>query len=424
MKQADVILVAAIIVLGLLLALVVILAARRIRTGTLHPILAGVLTYLGIIGRVLLALVLLFALAYLMGPFGIIAWFILIFTLTEGARKFRASRQYGLLWLLTVSAERSMPLVPAIEAFAKERCGLFSRRAKRLAAMLNEGVSLPDALDRCPGLLPRYAVPMIRVGHETGTLAPALRQASTAYNLHEPVWMAINGRIAYLFLLPVLGLGILTFIMMQIVPAFQKIFADFDTSLPLMTVALIGVTNLFFQFGFLLLPLYLLALLLMVHILMRYFGLIDTDLPGVTRITRRFDSANILDTLAVVAGQQRSLSEGIAALASCYPKKNIRQRLLQATADIEMGRDWCESLLWHGLIRRPEAAILQSAQRVGNLAWALREMAESVRRRLIYRLQAITQVLFPPIVVLMGLVVMFIVVALFLPLISLISNLS
>ena len=110
--------------------------------------------------------------AALLGFVGIVGWVVLIFVLIEGSRKYRATQQHGLLWLLTVSAERDMPLIPAMEAFARERGGSFSRRAKRLAGMLKAGVPLPDALDRCPGLLPRYAAPTIRVGYETGTLGP------------------------------------------------------------------------------------------------------------------------------------------------------------------------------------------------------------------------------------------------------------
>ncbi len=91
---------------------------------------------------------------------------------------------------------------------------------------------------------------------------------------------------------------------------------------------------------------------------------------------------------------------------------------------MQAGGDWCESLRRRDLIRQPELAILQAAQRVGNLPWALHEMADSVRRRLAYRVQAIAQFLFPPIVICMGMIVMFIVVALFLPLIALIQRMA
>ena len=68
--------------------------------------------------------------------------------------------------------------------------------------------------------------------------------------------------------------------------------------------------------------------------------------------------------------------------------------------------------------------MLQAAQRASNLPWALAEMADGVRRRLSYRVLAAIQLLLPPIVILMGLVVMFIVVALFSPLIALIQRLA
>ena len=54
----------------------------------------------------------------------------------------------------------------------------------------------------------------------------------------------------------------------------------------------------------------------------------------------------------------------------------------------------------------------------------MREMADSNRRRLAYRLNALVQVAYPPVILCIGLMVMFIVVALFYPLITLIMRLS
>lgn len=365
-----------------------------------------------------------FGLVFLLGPIGLVAWVILVFVLIDGSKKYTASRQYGLLWLLTVAAERSMPLTPAIEAFSRERGDSFGRKARYLVTLLNAGVPLPTALERCPGLLPRYAIPTVRVGFDTGTLAQALRRATALREIHEPLWMALQGRLSYLLAVPFFGFITLTFIMLKLVPSFEKIFRDFGTPLPALTSVLINIANLTCSYWFLLLPLWLLAPAILFYLPIRYFGWTDLDLPGMGQFTRRLDSAEILDTLALVAGQQRPMSQGFAALAHSYPKRRIRERLSQVTIDVMMGEDWCNSLAKRGLIGQAELTMLRAAQRVGNLPWALTELAESVRRRVAYRVQAVAEICFPPVIILIGAVILFVVVALFVPLISLITRLA
>ncbi|MBU4273498.1 MAG: type II secretion system F family protein [Planctomycetes bacterium] len=354
----------------------------------------------------------------LLGP---IMCIIFAFVFIEAYRKYRASRQYALLWLLAVSAEREVPLASALEAFARERRGSFARRSRRLAKLLDSGVSLPDGLDQAPGLLPPHAPPMIRVGCRSGALAPALRRAAAVNDLNGPVWMALTGKIAYLVLLTIFGCFILTFVLMWIVPRFQKIFADLDTPLPVLTERLISCSQFIVVYGFLFTPLLALGMLLLLYPVVRYFG---WNPPGMGWITRRLDAADVLDGLALVARQQMPMLDGLDSLAKSYPRSDMRMLLRRAAGDVQDGRDWVESLYSHGLIRRADLAVLQAAERVGNLPWALREMAESNRRRFAYRLLSVVQTAFPLVIILFGAIVGFIVVALFIPLISLIQALS
>ncbi|MEN6407143.1 MAG: type II secretion system F family protein [Thermoguttaceae bacterium] len=416
--------VVAAVAIGAIVSVFVLFGLRRLQAQPVGTMLSSTVDFLTICGGAVAVALSFILLAAVMQFFGVILWFVVVFVSVEATQKYRASRQYGLLWLLTVSAERSMPLASAVEAFARERRGAFSRRARRLAAMLNGGMSLPDALDRCPGLLPRFSVPVIRVGCETNTLARALRQAAAAHTADQPTWMALQGKTMYLVMLPAIGLLLLTFLMLKIVPSFEKIYRDFGTTLPPLTAALIHADRCVANYWFLLLPLLLLGPFLLFYLPVRYFGWTDFDLPGMSRWSRQSDAAEVLDTLSLVASQERPLSEGLVALARSYPKRNIRNRLLQVVVDIGQGADWCESLCRHGLIRRPELAVLQAAQRVGNLPWALSEMADSVRRRLLYRVQALAEMLFPPVVILMGLAVLFVVVGLFVPLVQLIEHLT
>ncbi len=361
-----------------------------------------------------------------LAPLGFIGLAVLVAVLMvvgETLVKHRTSRQYALLWLLAVAAERLIPLVPVVEAFARERGGPFAGRARQLAGMLKAGVPLPDALQRLPGLLPAEVLPAIHVGYESGALAAALRRVASVRDFRRPIWMAMAGRLVYLAALVVLGMGILTFVMVKIVPAFERIFLDFDAELPAMTILLISVSQAVLDWWFLLVPLLPVIGGLLFYVLLRYIGLIQWDLPGMGRLVRRLDTAAILETLALAAEHRRPMPEAFATLARTYPKASIRGRLRGVLSDLEGGADWCQSLFVRGLIKQADRAILQAAQRAGNLPWALREMAQSSRRRLAYRLHALVQLLFPPCILAIGGIVMFIVVSLFIPLISLIQKL-
>ncbi len=153
----------------------------------------------------------------------------------------------------------------------------------------------------------------------------------------------------------------------------------------------------------------------------RYFG---WDLPGTGWLTRRLDAADVLDGLALAARQQQPMLNGFNAIARSHPRSYIQSMLYRAAGDVRNGHDWADALFAAGLIRRADLAVLQAAERAGNLPWALGEMADSNRRRFAYRLQSIAQTAFPIIIILFGAIVGFIVTALFLPLVELIKAMA
>jgi type II secretory pathway component PulF len=349
---------------------------------------------------------------------------IVIAVLLLAGRRWMVARQYAFLRALAAATERQMPLAPVVEAFAGDQNGSWSRRARYVAHLLRAGVPLPEALQRTPGVVPAASVPLARIGQDTGRLTEALRQASSTENFYSPVWHSIVARLLYLWMLPFFFFCIVAFLFLKIVPAFVKIFQDFDVALPRLTVGVISAANLACNFWYLLAPLVVLGFFLTCYAVLRYTGWIDWDPPGIRWLARRFDTATILDALALVAQAGRPLPEGIGVLASIYPKAWIRRRLQRVGEDITGGIDWRQSLLDRRLINRADLAVLQSAGRVGNLPWALRELADSSRRRLAYRLHALVQVLFPLCVAVIGLVVLFVVAGLFMPLVTLIRTLS
>ncbi len=360
-------------------------------------------------------------------PFLLTSWIVLlatVFIVVEILRQNSKSKQNALLWSLAIAAEKGIPLVPALEAFAQRGGGRMADKARMLAQLLNAGCPLPVAIDHVPGIVPEKLLPMIRVGYESGELAKSLRQAVTSRDLFTVIANSLFARFLYIGLVIIFGLGIFSFTMLKIVPSYEKIFRDFRTGLPGITKALMGTSHFVIDFGFIFMLLFLVIVGLIIYLMVGYLGRFKLNPPGLTRIMRRRHAAIILDSLALATESNQPLGNMVLTLAGMYPQGGIRRKLCYVGVDIHQGMNWCDSLYRHGLIKRADRAVLLAAQRTGNLPWAMREMADSNRRRLAYRLNALVQLAYPPFIICVGLGVMFIVVALFLPLITLIKKLT
>lgn len=337
----------------------------------------------------------------------------------------RRARQHALVSAMAAAAKRLMPLAPVVDAFADEWWGLMGHRARRLAALLRAGMSLPDALYRTPGLVSRQDQVTIRVGQESGSLGAALDDVVRSHDLHAPVWNQMMGRALYLcgivLFAPVM---IIPFMTLKLAPELRKIFEEFGAELPAMTECVFGAAHAFAQWWFLGAPAFLILMVVFAMLVIQYVVGTRWSLPILNRLTRRLDTAVVLEALALAAERSVAFAKAIDTLARWYPRGWIRWRLAEVLQDVGAGADWSQGLARRGLIRQVELAVFQSAGRAGNLAWALREMADSNRRRLNYRMYLLVQLLFPLAIVAVALLIMVYVLAFFLPLIRLIQSLT
>jgi protein transport protein HofC len=336
------------------------------------------------------------------------------------ARRRQSSRD-ALLWSLALAAHREMPLGPAVAAFAEQCRGGYRRRVLALADLLQSGVSLPEALGRLPHMLPEAGEVAVRVGWENGILARALRDAAILRTHQPPPWQAVQGRLIYLVFVLTMIQMVTGFVLYFIIPKFKKIFMDFGVELPKLTILVLEVSDFVVEYFYLVVPL---LMVLLAYLFVIALGGRTWAPWFLRRLLVRIDTAQILRALAVTMEGGMPLTAGLLALAKTYPRVGIRTDLQRVYEAVNGGADWCASLGSAGLLSTIDGAVLESAQRVGNLPWAMREMAQSGERRLSYRLQVLVQVAFPIIVLCIGMLVFFIASGLFMPLVKLITELS
>jgi type II secretory pathway component PulF len=336
----------------------------------------------------------------------------------------RSTRQDSLLWVLAIAAERGMPLAPALMAFADQYRGRAYTRIMDLAARLNWGTMLPEALERSYHVVSRDAVLLTWVGQAAGKLPRALRMAATSRATQLPIWTAIAARLSYVLGVLLVMQTISSFILYFIMPKFEAIFNDFGTSLPQVTILVIDISHFIIKYFY---PVFVIALAevgLLIFLPFSFLAWGNYSVPLVDRFLGRRHTALVLRSLALIVEGGKPIALGLSTLANHYPTGWVRRRLARADSDVHDGADWIESLVRYRLIRATEAEVLSSAAAVGNLAWALLELAETAERRLATRFQVVVQALFPLVVVMLGIVVFMIAAAYFLPLVVLINKLA
>ncbi|AMV39813.1 type II secretion system F family protein [Planctomyces sp. SH-PL62] len=336
----------------------------------------------------------------------------------------RAGQRYSLLWMLAIAADHRMPLATTVEAFANQYRGRFRRRLSRLAASLEQGASLSEALRGEPGLIPAEAALLVQIGEDSGRVGPALRKAAEVQSTRSATGTTLGSQAAYLLGVLLIMQVITSFLLYFIVPKFEAIFNDFGVPLPASTILLISGSH--FMVERLLVPIWLplLTVALMLIIPRALAGGASVDIPLIGRLFRRRHAALILRSLAMTAEADRPIEKGLKILASRYPTGWVRRRLASVEQEVARGGDWRDTLLRHGLIRPADREVLTSAAAVGNLPWAMTDLADAIDRRAGLRLALLTQALWPLVILSIGALVLFLAIGFFTPLVELIGRLS
>jgi type II secretory pathway component PulF len=337
----------------------------------------------------------------------------------------RQGEHRALIGSLATAAAHGIPLSECARAYADETMGDTGVRAMALAEAIERGQPLTTAVKTARLWMGTATKLAVRLGERLGLLGPAMKQQiDDSQNVDLAIRAAV-GDFFYLGNVLIVLYAVNVFVMIKIVPVFQRMFEEFGLKLPALTMLVIEVSRWYVERGwYLTAPVVLFFPWMFVVGFLYYIGWMPRDFPLVWRVFRRYDGALVLRGLALAVRSNKPLPEAMRIIGEVYPIRNIGTRLQIAADQVTAGMDWLVSLRKAKLISQTDAALLSAAVRVGNLDWALEEIAESAMRRQIYWLQSVLQVLFPITLIALGGVVCFFVVGLFSPLISLIKGLS
>ncbi len=154
---------------------------------------------------------------------------------------------------LSILQDAGLPILRSLKILeGNQKPGKLKNALMDVCEEIESGSTLSEAMAKCPKVFNRLYVNMIKAGEAGGALETILNRLADFLESSESLKRKVKGALIYPVIVVLVAAGILTFIMIMIVPTFEKMFDEFGLDLPAPTVLLIAISNYIANYWFLL----------------------------------------------------------------------------------------------------------------------------------------------------------------------------
>lgn len=323
--------------------------------------------------------------------------------------------------------------IPILQAITMLRRRSPSERMRVVLTDVEErirgGSALSQAFASQGPVFPRIYTASILAGERSGALDEVLSRYVEFTKRGVAIRRKVRGALAYPLLLLAASIGMVAFLTVYVVPRMANVFAGFKTELPFVTVAVVGMSGFFAANLYWLLP-----LLLVVGAGIGWWartpgGQLSVDtvlvrLPIVGTLLQQLAIAQVTRSLATLLAGGITLVESWEIAAESITNRDLRRRCTAILPSLREGRSFVESLESSGWMPALALDMIGVGERSGSLREMLEEVASFYDAESEVRLEQLTTVLEPAILLVMGAIVITILLAIYLPIIQTITNAS
>ena len=318
-------------------------------------------------------------------------------------------------------SKAGVPIIRAIAGLAESHRNQYFREVlQAVRADLEGGMSMAVALHAHPRVFNTLFISMISVGENTGQLDQAFRQLSSYLELERETRKRIKQATRYpLFVLAAMGVALVV-INLFVIPAFAKVFEQFKADLPLPTRLLIGTSQFFQDFWWLL-------AILFGGALYAFFKWTETDdgalrwdriklrLPIVGGIFERIALARFTRTFAMMYKAGVPLLQTLSINSASVGNRHIGQAILGMREGVERGEALTRTASSSGLFTPLVLQMMAVGEETGALDDLFIEVADFYEQEVDYDLKQLASAIEPILIVAMGVMVLVLALGVFLP---------
>jgi general secretion pathway protein F len=338
-----------------------------------------------------------------------------------GFRKIRQRDLSTATWQLASLLHAGVPLVPALSGLVEQLSNQpLAKVFAQIRDKVNEGSSLAKVMEEYPSVFSEIYVSMVRAGEATGTLENVLSKLAEMSEKRSNLSNKVKAAMAYPLFMAIAGIAVVVFIFAFVIPSITKLFLEMNRQLPWPTVMLIGIGD-FMQHYFWILAVVFGGCIIAIAIWLktaagrRVWDRLKLKCPLFGNLTLKMAISRFSRTLAVLLASGLSIVEALDLGKRVVGNTMISEIIDDAKDAISRGERIANSFRKSGIFPPIVIHMIAAGERSGSIEEGLANVANVFDNEVEATVKALVSLLEPVMVVLLGLVVGFIVLAILLP---------
>lgn len=329
---------------------------------------------------------------------------------------------------LAVLLAAGMPLVEALSALIEQTSNprlqkiLYDVRDK-----VNEGVRLADAMAVHKRTFPELYVNMVGAGETSGALEQVLFRLADILERQVKLTRRIRGTLAYPAFMVVVGVSVISFLMIVIVPKITAMFEKQERKLPFITQVLIKVCHFAGTYWPVMVLLVLAGFFLWRFWITRPQGRLAWDrmklrIPLYKDLYIRVISGRFARTLGTMLSSGLTMMTSLDVVKTVLQNRVLEEAMDEVKSNVRRGKDLSTPLREVGYFPPLLISMVELGQRSGELDAMLLRVADTYDDEVETNIDALVSLLEPAMILIMAFFVGFLVISILLPIFDLSSG--
>jgi type IV pilus assembly protein PilC len=292
---------------------------------------------------------------------------------------------------------------------------------------MQKGIPLSAAMKHHKKVFPELLYNMVEAGELTGQLEDVFSRMAENYEKESKLNSKIKGSLSYPIIVTIVAIAVIGVLMVKVVPSFVKILDSFKVEMPPMTSALISISDFFIAYWIHLFVAVILAIIGVKSIIKTeggraYLHALSLKIPVIGGLINRIITARFTRTLSVLLASGVLLIQSMEIVQKIIGNSVVQGKLDEVISEVKKGKGLFIPINNMKFFPPMVNSMVKIGEESGELDFALAKCADYYEQEVETKLQSVTSLIEPAVMIVMAGVVGFIVLSILTPMFSIYNS--